>query len=285
MVQVSGDRESLPQHRVVRITPAGSAAFYAPSWSRMAELAWSLALKDVTIHYKQTVLGILWVVLQPIILALIYGMVFTYIFRTTPSDLPFLVFFLTGLSLWSFFARCVSRGAGVLMSFRSVIQKVYFPRIVLPISTTLAGFVDLVLSLLVLAGVMAWFGVVPSAQLWILPGLILYFAFLGLAIALWMSALNIRYRDTVVLLPLLLQAAMYLSPVLYPLSFVPEGARFFFMLNPVAPALEFGRWAILPNYPQPDVWPLGIGLGVIAILLVGGGLFFSRSERELVDSL
>jgi len=282
---VSGVRESLPRRQVVRITPAGSVSFHAPSWHRMAELVWSLALKDVTIHYKQTVLGILWVVLQPTMLALIYGMVFTYIFRTTPSDLPFLVFFLTGLSLWNFFARCVSRGAGVLMSFRGVVQKVYFPRIVLPISTTLAGSVDLVLSLVVLAGVMAWYGVVPPAQIWILPGLVLYLAFLGLAVALWMSALNIHYRDTVVLLPLLLQAAMYLSPVLYPLSFVPESARFLFALNPVAPALEFGRWAILPNYPEPDPWPMGIGLGVTAILFLGGALFFSRSERELVDSL
>lgn len=246
------------------------------------ELLYFLVWRDIKVRYKQTVIGGAWAILQPLMTMLIFAVIFGR-FAKIPSDgLPYPIFAYAGLLPWTYFSQAIGRSVAGLVSDASMIRKVYFPRLIIPLALTAAPVLDFVLSFLVLLGMMAWFGITPTRGALALP-LFLLLAFLtALSASLWLSALNVRYRDVGHTIPFLTQIWMYASPVAYPTSLVPEQWRLLYSLNPMAGVIEGFRWALLGN-KSPDILAMAVSAAVVLVLLAGGILYFKRMERTFAD--
>lgn len=246
------------------------------------ELLYFLVWREVKVRYKQTAIGAAWAVFQPLLTMVIFTVVFGQ-FAKLPSDgLPYPLFAYAALLPWNYFSQGVVRTTGSVVGDANLIRKVYFPRLVLPLSATIAPLLDFAIAFGVLLGLMWWFGVVPTVYSLLLP------AFLGLAVAtalavgLWLSALNVRYRDVGHAIPFLVQSWLFVSPVAYPVSLVPERWRVLYSLNPIAGTIEGFRWALLgKTHPDPSV--LATSALAVAALLVGGVAFFTHMERSFAD--
>lgn len=246
------------------------------------DLLFLLTSRDVTLRYKQSTLGVAWAVLQPLILMVIFSIVFGR-FAKLPSDgYPYPLFVLCALLPWQYFSRSVSGSSGSLVSSASLVTKVYFPRLILPISKTLSGLVDLGVSFLLLACALAWYRVMPGWQILLLPVFVAIAMLTALSVGLWLTALNVRYRDIGLIVPFLVQIWMYVSPIAYSMSLVPERWRWIYCLNPLVGVVEGFRWALLGKAP-PDSGPMLLSLLVVALLLVGGLAYFRRTERNFAD--
>jgi lipopolysaccharide transport system permease protein len=249
------------------------------------ELMFFLSWRDIKVRYKQAVLGAAWVVLQPLIQTVVFTVIISVVFGVKSPDptIPYSVFALTGLVLWQYFSSSLSRATGGLVGQASLLTKVYFPRLVIPISSMFTGLVDLLISLVIVGVVMAAYGIAPGWQLVFFPLFILLALFTALAAGLWLGALNVLYRDVGSILPFLVQILMYLSPVVIPPTYVQnyQALKIIFALNPMTGALNGFRWAFLK---QPfDTTYFWYSLAVIAVLLVGGLIFFKRMERVFAD--
>jgi lipopolysaccharide transport system permease protein len=267
----------------VRIEPSkGWFAFRLHEvWSHR-ELLYYLTWRDLQVRYKQTALGALWAIIQPLIMMVIFTVVFGT-FAGIPSDgLPYPIFAYTALVPWNFFSSALNRCIASLVGNANIISKVYFPRLIVPLSATLSGFVDFAISLGILVGMMFWFGFVPSWRILFLPlfiGLALLTAF---GIGLWFAALNVKYRDIGYGVPFLIQLWMYASPVAYPVTLVPEKWRMLYNLNPMVGVIEGFRWGLLGK-ESPDFGAMAISAFAVLALMVGGMVYFKRTERTMVD--
>jgi lipopolysaccharide transport system permease protein len=249
------------------------------------ELTFFLAWRDIKVRYKQAVLGAAWVVLQPLIQTVVFTVIFSILFKVaSPNpEIPYAVFALTGLVLWTYFSGSLSRATGCLVGQSSLLTKVYFPRLVIPISTMFTGLVDLLISLGIVGVVMAVYGIVPGWQLVFFPVFILLAMMTALSVGLWLGALNVLYRDVGSILPFLVQILMYLSPVVIPPNYVNkyEALRVIFALNPMTGALNGFRWCFLGEpFDTTFFW---YSLVAIAVLMAGGLVFFKRMERTFAD--
>jgi len=267
----------------VRVEPSrGWFAFRLHEvWSHR-ELIYYLTSRDLKVRYKQTALGALWAVIQPLMMMVIFTVVFGTFARIPSDGLPYPIFAYSALVPWNFFSGALGRCVGSLVGNANIISKVYFPRLIVPLSATLSGFVDFAISFAILLGMMFWFGIVPGWEILVLP------LFLGLAwltafgIGLWFAALNVKYRDIGHGVPFLVQVWMYASPVAYPVSLVPERWRALYNLNPMVGVLEGFRWGLLGK-ESPDFGVLAISATAILALMVGGLVYFKRTERTMVD--
>lgn len=243
-----------------------------------------LALRDVKLRYKQTALGIVWVVLQPLVAGVIFALIFGR-FAKLPSDgQPYLLFVFAGLLGWNLFAGVLQRAGNSLVAEAKLITKVYFPRLLIPCAAATAALVDYVVSLVVMVALMLWYGIWPGWWLLLFPVVTLLTLGLAVGISLWVSALNVRYRDFMYALPFLIQVGMYASPVVYGLELIPVQWRDVFALNPLVGILEGGRAALLGGSDR--VWlPLGISAVAAFAALVSGAFFFRRVERSFTDNL
>jgi lipopolysaccharide transport system permease protein len=246
------------------------------------ELLYFLVWREVKIRYKQTLIGAAWVVLQPLVTIAIFSTIFG-MFANIPSDgLPYPVFAYAALLPWTYFAEAVTRSSASLVSDANLIRKVYFPRLIIPLASVLTPLLDFFLSFLFLLGMMIWFGISPTRGALFLP-LFLSLAFMtALAVGLWLSALNVKYRDVRHTVPFLVQIWMYASPVVYPVSLIPEKWRFIFGLNPMTGVIEGFRWGLLGKQ-TPDLTVISVSTVVVIILLLSGLIFFRRMERTFAD--
>jgi lipopolysaccharide transport system permease protein len=234
------------------------------------------------VRYRQAALGVAWVVVQPLLAALIFWVVFG-LFAQFPSDgVPYPLFAMCGLLPWSYFAESVRRASTGLVTEADLVRKVYFPRLIVPMAGVTAPLVDLLIGFIALLAVAAYFGVFPTWKTVLVVPLALQALLLALAVSLWLGPLNVRYRDIMHTLPFLLQLWMYASTIVYPLSMVPERWRPIYSLNPMVGVIEGFRWAAL-GAGTLDLRAIALSFVVILCLLFFGMVLFKRMERQFAD--
>jgi lipopolysaccharide transport system permease protein len=246
------------------------------------DLLYTLSAHRINVRYRQTVLGVVWAVLQPVLMMLIFTGVFSVLARMPSDGVPYPLFAYTALLPWTFFSSSLTNASTSLVSHAQLITKVYFPREILPLTYVVAGLFDFAIGLVVLGALMAYYDVAPTPQLWLLAPLVLLLVGWILAVALVLSALQVRWRDVGVAMPLLLQLWLFASPVIYPLSAVPEGWRTWYLLNPMAGIVSAFRDVILQK-PFPDTTALAYAAAVTAAALPLAYVFFKRAESTMAD--
>lgn len=247
------------------------------------ELFYFLVWRDVKVRYAQTVLGAGWAILQPVLTMVVFTIVFGN-FAKVPSDgVPYPVFSLAALVPWTYFSKALTGSSGSLVANSNLITKVYFPRLITPMAPVLAGLVDFAVAFVILLLVMLGFGMVPAAlSLAVLPVLILAMMTTAAGVGCWLAALNIHYRDVKYVVPFLVQIWMYISPVVYPLSLVPEQYRALYALNPMVGVIE-GFRAVLLGTEAVSFGLIALSLGTGVLLLITGAIYFRRTEDVFAD--
>jgi lipopolysaccharide transport system permease protein len=246
------------------------------------ELVYIFVWRDLKVRYKQTAIGLVWAILQPLMTMIIFTLVFGK-FAKMPSDgLPYAVFSYAALLPWNYFARSLTGSISSVVENAHLITKVYFPRLLLPISATLSGIIDFGISFIFLLGMMTWFGFVPTWGALLLPLFLLLIILTALSVSLWLSVINVRYRDVGQAMPLLVQLWLFASPVAYPVSVVPQQWRLLYSLNPMTGVIEGFRWALFGK-ENPPLIPLMVSMVVVAGLLWGGMVFFKRMELTFAE--
>lgn len=246
------------------------------------ELLYFLAWRDIKVRYKQTVLGAGWAIIQPVITMIVFSVIFGKFAKIPSDDIPYPIFSFCALLPWNYFAAALARSSGSLVGSAHLISKVYFPRLVIPISSLLAGLVDFAIAFVVLIGLMIWYGVAPTASILWFPAFLLMAVITALGVGLWLGALNVQYRDVQYLVPFLSQIWMFATPVVYPTSMIPEGWRLLYGLNPMAGVVEGFRWALLGKSEGPGPM-LALSVAIAMTLLISGALYFRRIERTFAD--
>lgn len=247
------------------------------------ELLYFLVWRQVMVRYKQTIIGIIWVILQPLVSVAVLTVVFNVFLNVDSGDIPYPIFLLSALIFWRYFVSALTLSGQSLVDNAHMISKVYFPRIFIPVASCISPLVDFVLAFIVLIVLMPFFGMMPSAQLLFAPIFVLLSMLTALSISLWLSALNVRYRDINHVIPFLLQIWMYLVPIIYPIDAVPPIIRPVYSLNPMVGVIEGARWSVLGMGSAPNFLPMAIGAAVVFTLLIGGFFFFHRMERSFAD--
>lgn len=250
------------------------------------ELLALLVWREIRGVYRQTALGASWLFLRPILNVIVLTVVFGVFVKVPSNNLPYALFSLSALLPWGYFSNAVLRSAGSLVQNMEIISKVYFPRMIITVAGVLSGLVDLAASFLVFLVFMFFFKLPLRVEMLWLPAFILAAVLMALAAGLWLATLSVRYRDVSFAVNFLLQALMYLSPVIYPISSVPPRLVFLYQLNPMAGIIDGFRWALLgPNAGSPPGVTFWISMGIMAVLLVVGAFIFRRTERTIVDVL
>jgi lipopolysaccharide transport system permease protein len=251
---------------------------------KFRELFYFLVWRDVKIRYKQTVIGAAWAIVQPVMTMVVFTVIFGN-FAQIPSDgLPYSIFSYTALLPWNYFSQAIARSGNSLVGDSNLVRKVYFPRLIIPLASVSSPLVDFFVSFLVLLAMLAWFGIAPGWGVLVLPLFLVLAFMMALAVGLWLSPLNARYRDISYAIPFLIQLWMYASPVVYSVSMVPEKWRPIFSLNPLAGVIEGFRWALLGK-GDPAIGAIMLSACVVLMLLLGGMFFFKRMERYFADVL
>jgi lipopolysaccharide transport system permease protein len=246
------------------------------------ELLYFLVWRNVKVRYKQTLIGSAWAIIQPLMAMLIFTVIFGR-FAKIPSDgLPYSIFAYTALLPWTYFSQAVTGSAASLIGNTNLVRKVYFPRLIIPLAEVAAPLIDFFISFLALLVMMAWFGIAPRWSVLALPLFLLLAMMTALAVGLWLSALNARYRDVGHAVPFLIQIWLYASPVVYPVSLIPEHWRLLYSLNPMVGVIEGFRWTLLGR-EVPAFGIIAVGAAVVVALLLGGIIFFKRMEHTFAD--
>jgi lipopolysaccharide transport system permease protein len=284
MATASPSNVALPlQSITVRIEPPRSLfeLRLGEVWA-YRELLYFFVWRDIKVRYKQTVIGIAWVVLQPLMTMGVFTLFFGRLAKLPSDGLPYPVFYFSALVPWTYFSTALQSCTSVVVDNQRVITKVYFPRLVLPFSAVVSGLVDFAIGFAVLFVVTSIYGIKPTlAALW-LPVLLLLAVLTALAVGLWMSALNALYRDVRYVVPFLIQFWMFASPVAYPSSLVPQSWRWLYGLNPMAGVIDGFRWAITGRGQAPGLLLLA-SASAVALILLGGLFFFNRMESSVAD--
>jgi len=246
------------------------------------ELIYFLVWRDIKVRYKQTVLGVIWAILQPFLTMVVFTVIFSKLANVPSDGIPYPIFAFAGLLPWQLFANALTNSSNSLINNTNLITKVYFPRLILPLSSVVGGLVDFFLAFLVLIGMMFYYGITPTYGVLMLPLFIILAITISFSVSIWLSALNVQYRDVRYTIPFLTQFWLFMTPIAYPSSLVPEKWRFIYGLNPMAGVVEGFRWGLLGK--TNETGPLIIISVIIGILLLGSGLiYFRRMERTFAD--
>ena len=249
---------------------------------RYRELLYFLTWRDIKVRYKQTALGVAWALLQPLLTTVLFTLIFGYFLELPSGGVPYPVFTLTALLPWQLFAYALNQSSTGLIADKNLITKIYFPRLVIPISSVLSALLDFAIGLIFLLVMMLVYRVPLTWQVLALPGLVAYAVLAALSVGLWLSALNVQYRDVRYTLPFLTQFWMYATPIAYSAAIIPEGWRWLACLNPMTGVVEGFRWALL-GIPSPLGGLLWISVVVVIVLLVSGLYYFKRMEERFAD--
>ena len=249
------------------------------------ELLGFLVWRDVKVRYKQTALGVAWIILQPLVSMVIFTLLFGVLLNAPSNGAPYPIFAYAGLLPWNYFAGSLTRSSQSLVGSANLITKVYFPRLVIPISGVLGGLVDFAVASVVLAGLMLVYRIPPTANVVWLPFFLLLAMATALGFGLWLAALNVRFRDVNYLTPFLVQIWMYLTPVIYSVTLIPEQYRWLLALNPMTGVVEGFRWALLGGVMQvePPGALFAVSVAISLLVFVTGAIFFRSTERTFAD--
>lgn len=268
---------------IVRIAPSGPwVALRLRDLWEFRELLYFLVWRDVKVRYKQTALGAAWAMLQPFFTMLIFSIFFGRLAKIPSDGVPYPLFCYAALVPWTFFATGLLQSANSLVGNTNLLKKVFFPRLTIPIAAVAAMSIDFLCALVVLAGMMVFYGAVPSWNVLWLPAFVLLTFTTSLGVGLWLSALNVKFRDVKYLVPFLVQIWMFATPIAYPSSLLSEEWRAWYALNPMVGVVEGFRWALLGTATRPGVMVAASALVAFA-LLVSGAYFFRRTERTFAD--
>lgn len=272
-----------PLLQPVEIRPShGLFDLELPTVWRHRELLYILIVRDLKVLYRQAALGVAWAIIQPVLAVLIFTVIFGYFARMPSDGLPYAVFAFAGLLPWTYFSESTRRGGLGLVNEADLVRKIYFPRLIIPLAAVTAPLVDFLITFVVLLLVLVWYDIAPTWQMLLVPPLMAVALLLALAMSLWLGPINVRFRDIKHTLPFLLQIWMYASPIVYPLSMIPERWQWLYSLNPMVGVIEGFRWAVLGK-GNLDLQALGLSLGLICLLLVSGLVFFRKMERTFAD--
>lgn len=246
------------------------------------DLLYFLVWRDIKVRYKQTALGAAWAILQPLLATIVFSIFFGRLAKVPSDGIPYPVFAYVGFLPWQLFAYSLTESTNSLVTNQNLIRKVYFPRLLVPLSAVLAGLVDFAIAFMVLLALLLKYGIVPKASIVVLPVFLLLAVASALAVGLWLSALNVQYRDVRYTIPFLTQLWMFATPVVYPSSLIPARWRSLYGLNPMAGVVEGFRWAMLGKSGNPGllIW---VSAAVVVLMLIGGLIYFRRMESTFAD--
>jgi len=245
------------------------------------ELIYTFASRDIKVRYKQTALGAAWAIIQPLFAMVIFTIVFGGFAKIPSEGIPYPLFSYSALLPWTLFAEGITRSTSSMIINSNIMTKVYFPRLVMPISGILSPVVDFVVAFIILIGMILYYGFVPTINIVWLPAFILLALASSMGVGLWLSALNVQYRDFQYTVPFIIQLWLYSSPVVYASSLVPEKYRLIYGLNPMAGVIEGFRWALLGTEPPGSM--ISVSVLMVAIILISGAYYFKRMEKNFAD--
>jgi lipopolysaccharide transport system permease protein len=286
-VNLRRDKSLVVPDNMPRTRRQGSRGWTKPKLRELweyRELLYFLVWRDIKVRYKQTVLGAAWAIIQPFFTMVVFSLFFGRLANMPSDGVPYPIFTYTALVPWTFFANALTQASNSLVLSANMVKKIYFPRLTLPIATVLAGVVDFMLAFVVLLGMMFFYGLTPTINVVWLPFFLLLALVTSLGVSLWLSAMNVQFRDVRYTIPFLTQVWLFLTPIAYPSSSIPEPWRTLYGLNPMAGVVEGFRWALLGTDTAPG--PMTFVSAVVALaLLISGVLYFRRMEQSFADVL
>lgn len=275
----------IPQSVIIQPSHGWLALKLRTVW-RYRELLYFLVWRDVKVRYKQTALGVTWVLLQPILSTVVFSGLFGILLDVPTGEIPYPLFAMSGLVVWQYFTGALNRSSTSLVDSTSLITKVYFPRLIIPLSTVLGGLLDFAISFLALFGLLLLYRIRFNWAILTLPLFLLLGVITALGYGLWFTALNVRYRDVKHLMPFVVQIWMYLTPVVYSIELIPPRFRWLLSLNPMTGVVAGFRWALLGSpFPQAGNTAIIFSISILmtVIVLVGGLMYFVKTERTFAD--
>ncbi len=269
--------------RIIEISPPSGRPKLelAKIWQRL-DIIYILALRDIKVRYKQSLAGFSWAVIQPLLTMIVFTAVFAGVVKVPTGGSPYPLFSLAALVPWSYFVHAITKSTTCVVANSGLTTKVYFPRLVLPISAVIGGLVDFGIAFALLLTLLVVYGEIPTAAIFLLPLFLLFAMLTAFSLGLWLSAINVQYRDVNNALPFFTQVLMFISPVAYPSSVIPEKWQMVYALNPMATVIDGFRWALLDGQPAPGPYSL-ISVAVVFVALVGGLYFFRWQEDRFAD--
>jgi lipopolysaccharide transport system permease protein len=250
---------------------------------RYRELFYFLAWRDILVRYKQTTIGVAWALLRPFLTMIVFTVVFGTLAKLPTQGVPYPILVFAAMLPWQFFANSLSESSNSLISNANLLSKVYFPRLVLPTSAVIVSFIDFMISGIILLGLMAWYHFMPSWRMITLPFFILVAFGAAMGAGFWLSALNVKYRDFRYVVPFIIQFGLYISPVGFSSSIVPEQWRWLYYLNPMVGVIDGFRWAILGGDTPLYLPGFGLSIVFVSLLLISGVRYFRAYERSFAD--
>ncbi len=250
---------------------------------RYRELFYFLAWRDILVRYKQTAIGMAWALIRPFLTMIVFSVVFGQLAKLPSEGAPYPILVFAALLPWQFFSNALSECSNSLISNANLVSKVYFPRLIVPASAVIVSFVDFMVSGMILLALMAWYNFVPSWRILTLPLFIAIAFAASMGAGLWFAALNVKYRDFRYIVPFIVQFGLYISPVGFSSSIVPEKWRWLYSLNPMVGVIDGFRWAILGGESRLDLLGFMLSMGLVALLLVTGVWYFRKTERTFAD--
>lgn len=270
------------QHALVIEAGRAERHYWLDLW-RYRELFFFLAWRDILVRYKQTVIGVLWAVLRPFLTMLVFTFVFSKLAKLPSEGAPYPILVFAALLPWQFFSNAFTEAGNSLITNANMISKVYFPRLVIPASAVIVSFIDFLLSGIIMAGLMVWYGFYPDWRIFTLPLFVLIAFAATMGAGLWIAALNVKYRDFRYIIPFVVQFGLYVSPVGFSSSIVPQEWRLLYSINPMVGVIDGFRWAILGGTSQ-IYWPgFILSISLVLFLLVSGVFYFRATERKFAD--
>ena len=245
------------------------------------DLFWVLALRDIKVKYAQTYLGIVWTILQPISTLVILVLIFGVAVKVDTGNIPYPLFTICGMSAWSYFSSVLSQSGNSIISQQNMIKKIYFPRMIIPLSKAVSGFIDFGVTLIFIFALMIYYQFIPPSQIVFLP---LFFGLnilLALSVGIWLSALTVRFRDFQHIIPFIVQLGLYATPVAYPSHLIPEKYRAIYFINPMVGVIEGFRWTLINGTP-PNSYSF-ISFGIIILLFISSLFYFNKVEENMAD--
>ncbi|MGD1874840.1 MAG: ABC transporter permease [Mastigocoleus sp.] len=266
------------------IIEAGRAErqYWQDLW-RYRELFYFLAWRDILVRYKQTVIGMAWALIRPFLTMIVFSVVFGSLAKLPSEGVPYPILVFSAMLPWQFFANSLSECSNSLITNANLLSKVYFPRLIVPTSAVVVSFVDFMISGMILLGLMAWYNFVPTWRILTLPLFIAIAFAASMGVGLWLASLNVKYRDFRYIVPFIVQFGLYISPVGFSSSVVPENWRFIYSLNPMVGVIDGFRWAILGSESKLYLPGFILSLGLVVLLFISGIWYFRKMERTFAD--
>jgi lipopolysaccharide transport system permease protein len=272
----------MSEHRLIIEAGRTERHYWKDLW-RYRELLYFLSWRDILVRYKQTVIGVAWSVIRPVLTMIVFTVIFGKLAKFPSGNAPYAILVYAAMLPWQFFANALSESSNSLIANANMISKVYFPRLIVPASAVIVSLVDFLISFVVLAMLMAWYRFVPDWRIVLVPLFLVLALLTSLGFSLWLSALNVKYRDFRYIVPFIVQFGLYVSPVGFSSSVVPEKWRLLYSLNPMVGVIDGFRWAILGGEAR-IYWPgFLLSLSLTLLVLFGGVRYFRKTERIFAD--